>query len=417
MNYVERIVAKQQRQYHKEIYVDYRKQAIIAKLKKHELENMLDWLIASGYTFNKHTTLKALIPPKSYSLTYNDHLIKLSYYDGKKYYWYTTNYHDDTKNLDTPNSFKAFKLMFKKRTGVNLLKAFGRTTQFYKKFCPKPLYYISSRWDKYKWIEGISKEDFVSHYPYTSTLALPDANTAKEVDKYVLPDEEYKYAYYPDSGHVAVYGEFDSHEWIPEIRAFSAQVKLKTAFLANYKAKDHKTILMKESPYSIKDEILYFFNIKAAAPKDSVEHNDAKIFLLKFIGMLEQVNPIIYASYPFAHLAAVIKWRANIKMFKTLREIGYNNVIQVCVDGVIHAGKAVGSKTNKLGELNIEVENAKFIQRGLNQYILKNETFKEVKHVGLDVNIDSGNIMTWLASNKINFIQYIKDHYQIEEKL
>lgn len=417
MNYVERIVAKQQRQYYKEIYVDYRKQAVIAKLKKHELENMLDWLISSGYTCIKHTTLRALIPPKSYSLTYNDHLIKLSCYDGKKYYWYTTNYHDDTKNLDTPNSFKMFKSMFKKRTGINLLKAFGRSTQFYKKFCPKPLYYISTRWEKCKWLQGITKEDFVSHYPYTSTLPLPDANTAKEVDKYVLPDEEYKYAYYPDSGHVAVFGEFDSHEWIPEIKTFSAQVKVKTAFQANYKAKDHKTILMKESNYSIKDEVLHFFNIKAAAPKDSVEHNDAKIFLLKFIGMLEQVNSIVYASYPYAHLAAIIKWRANIKMFKTLREIGYNNVIQVCVDGVIHAGKAIGSKTNNLGELNIEVEDAKFIQRGLNQYILKNETFKEIKHTGLDVNTDSGNIMTWMASNKINFIQYIKDHYEIEEKL
>ena len=419
MDYVEKIIARQRKAYHNKIYVDYRKQAEIIKLKKNELEDRLNWLTESGYRRINHTTLKSKIEPKTYMLCYNDHLIKLSYFDGKKYYWCTTNYHDDTKNLDTPNSFKMFKNMFKKRTGVNLLKAFGRVSQVYKVYCPKPLYYISPGFLKYVWYQNICKEDYSSHYPNAATQSLPDSNTAQVIDEYVKPTEEYKFAFYPDSGHVAVFGEFDSHDWIKEVKVFSASVKIKSAFLPNYDKKEKKTILMKESKYSLKEEIMHFYNIKTRSPKDSVAYNDAKIFLLKFIGMLEQVNPIVYNSYPYAHLAAVIKWRANIKTFNTIKQIGYNKIIQICVDGFIHAGDPIGTDEVYLGSLNTEVKGARFIQRGINQYILENkaEHYRELKHVGLDVNVKSNNISAWVASAKVNFIEYIKSKYEIEELL
>lgn len=418
MNYLQKRDTKLRKQFHSRKYVNYRKEAIISKLYKSELVDRLNWLIESGYTYMKHTTIREHISPKTYMLCYNDHLIKLSYYDGKKYYWCTTNYHDDTKNMDTPNSFKMFKQMFKKRTGVNLLKAFGRTDQFFKTFCPKPLYYISQTWEKYKWHEHICKEDYSSHYPWAATKSLPDANTAKTVNKCIKPTAEYPFAFYPDTGHVAVYNEFDSHDWITEAKTYGAQVHVKTTFKTNYSGKDKKTVLMKASSQSIEKEIMHFYNIKANSPKDSAEYNDSKIFLLKFIGMLEQCNSFIYASYPYAHLAAVIKWRANIKMFKTIREIGHTKVIQVCVDGIIHAGDPIGTDKIDLGILNTEVKEARFIHRGLNQYILTNKElkYKEIKHVGLDINTNSNNITAWLASAKVNFIQYIKDRYPIEEQ-
>lgn len=415
MNYVERIVARQQKQYHNDLYVDYRKVAEVIRLKKRDLEERLDWLIDNGYQYIKHTTLKSKIAPKTYSLSFNDHIIKLSYYDGNKHYWCTTNYHDDTKNVDTPNSFKMFKQMFRRRTGFRLLQAYGRTKQSFKVFCPKPLYYMSYSWQTCKWYYAISKEDYSSHYPWAATGKLPDANTMKEINAYVKPDEEYQFAFYPDTGHVAVYEEFDSHEWIKEIKTYSAAAILDKKFKANYSGSDKKTILMKASSESIEEEIRHFYDIKKNSAKDSTEYHDCKIFLLKFIGMLEQCNSKIYLSYPFAHLASVIKWRANIKMFKTLRTIGYKNILQVCVDGVIHAGEPIGSNKEELGSLNIECTNARFIQRGINQYILKNKVFKEVKHTGLDINVDSDNIMTWMASNKVNFIEYMKKNYQIED--
>ena len=237
-----------------------------------------------------------------------------------------------------------------------------------------------------------------------------------DLNKYVQPDSEYEFAFYPDTGHVAIYGEFDSHNFNSYIKTYSAKVAV-GKFKPDYYGTDTRTILMKRSEHSLKEEILHFYEQKCNSPKNSLEYYDSKIFLLKFIGMLEQCSSKMYSAYPYAHLASVIKWRSNIKMFKTLQQIGFRNVIQVCVDGVIHAGDGVGSVTNKIGELNVEVTDAYFVQRGINQYILKGEKFKEVKHTGLDVNIESNNVMTWLASEKVDFLTYIKKKYVIEELL
>ena len=414
MNYVERIVARQQKEYRQETYINFKK-SIIVKLKKRELEEKLELLDKEGYTIVKHTTMRANFPPKSYSLTYNDHLIKLSYFDGTNFYWCITNYHDDMKNVYTPNSFRTFKNMFKKRTGIKIKEAYGHTEQAFKEFCPKPLYYINPLFDRYLWYSGVSKEDYNSHYPAAALGILPDASTRKEVKGFVLPNSEYEFAFYPDSGNIAVFNEFDTHNYLSYVKTYTAHVK--TRITVNYNAKDTKTILMKRAKHTLDEEMMYFYNIKCTSPKESKEYYDSKIFLLKFIGMLEQVSSKMYASYPFAHLAAVIKWRANIKMFNTLKQIGFRNVIQVCVDGVIHTGTPLGIKTSEIGELNLEATDAFFIQRGINQYIIKNKTFKEVKHTGLDVNVDSDNVMTWMASDKVDFLTYIKKNYVIEELL
>lgn len=174
---------------------------------------------------------------------------------------------------------------------------------------------------------------------------------------------------------------------------------------------------MQEADFTLKDEIMHFYNIKCKADKESNDYHDAKIFLLKFIGMMEQCSSKMYHSYPFAHLAAIIKWRSNIKMFRTLKSICYNNVIQVCVDGVIHVGDPVNDGEFGIGTLNIQISNAKFIQRGINQYILLNSVQREVKHTGLDINTDSDDIRSWQASPRVDFLEFIKQNYIIEELL
>jgi len=414
MNYVERIVARQQKEYKKEKYINF-KDAIISKLNKHELEEKLQWLEENNYEFIKHTTIRGKMGKNTYSMTYNDHLIKLTVFDGTNYYWFSTNYHDDAKNVETPNSFKTFKNLFKKRTGMKMTAAFGKTQQAFKLYCPKPLYYISPLWEKCSWIKGVCKEDYSSHYPASALGILPDSTEQISLDQYVKPNEEYEFAFYPDTGHIAIYNEFDSHDYISYVKTYSAKVS--TKYKTKYEGADKHTILMKRSQYNLVEEIMFYYNIKTSSNKDSEEYHNAKMFLLKFIGSMEQVNSKLYASHPYAHIAAVIKWRANIKMFNTIKNIGFRNVVQVCVDGIIHVGEPVGSNNTGIGELITETTNAKFIQRGINQYILKGDNFREIKHTGLDVNIESENIATWMASPKIDFLTYIKNNYNIEELL
>lgn len=414
---LDRIIAKQQKEYHNKKYINFRIEANKDRLTKDELETKLDTIIDKGYKYIEPTTKRARMPENSYSLTYNDRIIKLAIYDGKDYYWFTTDYRDDNKNKDTGSPFSDFKKRFKERTNSDLKSEFGATEQWFKVCCPQPLYYQSPLWAKETYINKVVKEDFSSHYPSNAISDLPDAKTAVKVDHYVEPNEEYPFAFYIKSGHIAVYNEFNSRNYIKEVKLFSARISKKREYDTNYelpKAKD-ETILMKKAKLNIKPEIEYYYNLKNNSKKDSQEYKDAKLFILKFIGMMEQCNKVIYKSYPFAHLAAVIKWRANIKTFSILKKIGYDKVIQVCVDGFIHRGKPQGGNVKALGNLITEFDNAKFIQKGINQYILEQDGIIERKTAGFDIDTESNDITDWKASSKVKFISYIKSKYKIKE--
>ena len=99
-------------------------------------------------------------------------------------------------------------------------------------------------------------------------------------------------------------------------------------------------------------ELRKHYDIKNTFDKNTDEYKKAKLVLNKFIGMFEMNYESGYKTAPYAHLAAVIKWRANIKMFNLINKIGEENIIQVIVDGIIHKGNAVGSKEKQLGNLS-----------------------------------------------------------------
>lgn len=416
MSLLEQLIKKWQKEGHDRRYVYYRKEALKEKLTKSDLEAKLNELSHHGYTQIPHSTTRSKIKPMTYSLCYNERHITLSTYDGEKYHWYTTDYHDDTKNKDTGSPFSQFKADFLNRTNKTMKEAFGATEQSMKICCPQPLYYQSPFYAKEMWIKHVKKEDFSSHYPSNALGYLPDASTAKEVKGRVKPDETYRFAFYVKSGHVAEYDRFDSHDYMNAISIYSASTKKGKDFPTNYSIadKDEVTILMKASKYNIDPEMQAAYNKKNNSSKDSDEYKQAKLFMLKFIGMMEQCNPILYKSYPYAHIAAVIKWRANIKTFNTLKAIGEDKVIQVCVDGFIHKGKIQGGKEKALGNLITEFDDAQFIQRGINQYIIKQDDKVEKRTAGLDLNTDLDNINRWEASPKVRFLDYMLSKYEME---
>lgn len=408
MNYIQEIIKKQQENYHNKYYINFRKEAIKGKLTKAQFEEKFKYLYDNNYEQVQHTTIRKEMPAGTFSLTSNDYYFYLTLYDGKNYYWYTCNYRDDNKNVKSGSPFSKFSKLFKAKTNMTLKAAFGASKQEFKTLVPSPLYYINEMMPKYTWINHVSKEDFSSHYPSVAIYDLPDANTAITVKGYQKPNEEYKFAFYPDSGHIEIFGEFNTRDYMLPLKLFTAKA-IRKEYITHYDLnikKESKTILMKASKYTLKEEIEYFYSIKNNSIKDSEEYKQAKLFLLKFIGMMEQCSAKLYGSYPFAHLAAVIKWRANIKMFNYLEKIGYENIIQICVDGIIHTGKTIGVDEKKLGNLVKEVVDAKFIQRGINQYIIKNKETEERRFAGFDVDTDK-NIEDWKASSKVNFKKYI----------
>lgn len=412
MTLLDKLIKQQQEEYHRKLYVYFRKEAGKKKLKQQEFKDKVDELISSGYRQIHKTTLRKYWKPKTFSLAMDNHKLSLCLFDGKEYSYYFTNYKDDSKNKDTGNPMPAFKKEFKDRTSKSLIEVFGKSEHNMKICVPKFIDYKSDYFVDYTWYDGVSKEDFSSHFPSQCMGILPTANDMIEIDEYKKPSAEYPFAFYPESGHIAIYGEFDTHDY-KAMRYFEGSGKDRL-FKPDYDKEESKTILMKAAEYTMAPEIQSAYDRKNAAVKGTQEYKDSKLFLLKFIGQFEQNSKMFYDSLPFAHIAAVVKWRANIKMIELIKKIGPEHIIQICVDGIIHNGEIQGVKEKKLGNLITEYENARFIQRGFNQYIITDGVKEDRIHSGLDIDIDK-DIIQWKASPKMNFIKYIKDNYKIDE--
>ena len=402
----------QRKQHQAKKYVNFKKEADKEKLMHKDFIKLIKELIDKGYTKIPVTTVREKWVNNSFTVAQRHSVVTLMIRENNKFKFYYSDIKDE-KNRSSHNPMPAFKANFKARTGKTLKQAFGATKQELKVCVPQPLYYQSPLWPKRAVITNVCKEDYSSHYPSCAIEVLPDANTAIVVNKYEKPTEEYQFAFYPETGHMAVYNEFDTHDYYKMQYIYGANEGYRRVFKTHYEQKETKTILMKASS-EVLEELQDAYIIKNSSVKDSDEYLDAKLLMNKFLGQFEQNNPDYYLNSPFAHLAATIKWRANIKMFNLIRRIGDLNIIQVCVDGLLHKGEAIGNKEKTLGNLICEESGAKLVQRGINQYIVFGE--KTIRcHAGLDINIESDDITSWDASEKVIFADYIKTLIEVEE--
>lgn len=401
-------------EWEREHYVYFRKEAVKHKLHQADFEKEITRLLGAGYTQMGKTTLRSSFRGKTFTLAMDGHKMSMCWKEGRKYHYAFTNYKDDRKNDDAENPFPSFSKAFRERTGKTLKEAFGATDMSMKICVPQPLYYKSPQYADYAWIDGVCKSDFSSHYPSQAILPMPNAGDRLECEGTVKPNERYPFAFYVKSGHMAILDEFDTHD-CKGMRAFEAAMDESRTYRPHYDIDPDEdiTVLMGRADETMEREIRDVYLKKANAVKGSEEYKRHKLLLLKFIGMFQQNNPKQYASHPFAHIAATTIWRANMKMLRTLKEIGFCNVIQVCVDGVIYRGKPVGSAEKSLGSLVLEYSGARFISRGLNQYIIQGGGKEDRAHAGLDANIDKG-IMEWEATPRKQFKKYMMDRYHFD---
>ena len=410
--YLDKLIARQKEEYHNKRYINFRKEADKDKLTHDSFIEKINKLKGENFEQMPITTIRENMPAKTFTVGFKHRCATLAVFDGQSYSFYYSDVKDE-KNKITKNPMPQFKLDFLKRTGKTFKEAFGRTEQYFKVCVPQPIYYQSPLFGRDVIIKNVCKEDFSSHYPSCAVGKLPDASTMKIVNKYVLPDEEYEFAFYLDTGNVAVYNEFDSHDWIYMQQSFGAEESKDRKYKTDYLGREKTTVLMKAAKERIV-ELEVYYKQKNQFQSDTPEYEQAKLFLNKFLGMFEQNNLTAYDRLPFAHLAAVIKWRANIKMYRLIRQIGIDKIIQVCVDGLLHTGPAFGQLEKKLGNLICEEENAKLIQKGINQYIVYGKMIHKC-HAGLDLNIESDNIKDWKASEKVKFIEYLKTLVEVED--
>ncbi|MBO7734339.1 MAG: hypothetical protein J6S67_17370 [Methanobrevibacter sp.] len=252
------------------------------------------------------------------------------------------------KALKRNPALKLVKNKFEELNGGTFRKAFGLSDEAILRCVPKQFY-----WTCGTPYQGIaSSVDFSSHYPAKLCGLLPDAHKSVKMSGTIPPSKEYPFAFYVKSGHMAIYNELDTHNWLFTKFDKSVLFRLKTHrkkyddrfYEVGYK--DDETILMKASKYTLTDVMQYFYNIKETYAHDTKEYEEAKIVLNASIGQMHRLD---YSRDKYAHLAAVVIARANQEILEMVHKIK-EDIIQVQVDGIIYKGnKEYGIHKTYLG--------------------------------------------------------------------
>lgn len=328
---------------------------------------------------SEHYTIRSLYKDGSWLKIKKGYCYHIYAYENGSYCHYWTNYMDDSKNYGQhkentgKQAISKVKSMFEENNKVTLKKAFGYCPLDIKLVnSPKQFYYTNDKMmNPNRDILSVSMVDFTSHYPSCTQGKLPDWHTAVSFKGTVAPTEEYPFAFYIKSGHVAEYKVFDSHEWVSNRlydRLFVFQDEYKGKKLVHKQQHpmlpldEDETILCKASEYELGSIYAELF----AKRKDNEEFKNA---MNKSIGYMATST---YKTFRLAHVRAIILGRANAKMLKVVDKIGVRNIIQVCVDGAAYIGqREIGDDAKYLGNLHQEFRGAIGRFRSLNCYIIK----------------------------------------------
>lgn len=368
-------------------YINWKKEAEEIELDTIEYNKKLQEVrekLTRVKCINGGKTLRQNFPNNSYDeyvpVKYRKKQYRIYCYIDGKYFIYKSHRFGKTINKKSENNpYDLVVERFKERTELGLesmYNAFGTVPYEYRKCVPTPLcyynpLYLSNSPDFLNIIYDVGSIDGCSQYPTALCDLLPDAKKSIKVEGTVKPTEEYPFAFYLKSGHVAVYNEFDSHSW--ENHTWGKIIyRHKTESI---KEEEDITVLMKASLYNFKEEMEYFFNIKEEYPKDSIEREDAKLVMNAFIGNMWMSNESSYRRRPYAHIVAVAQARALQRMLNQLDRIHFMDVVHICVDGIIYAGNShygeLGVKERKLGNFEQEFTGAEMVLRQYNTYIVK----------------------------------------------
>lgn len=344
---------------------------------------------------SKTKTDRGVFTNKTYKLAKNRHYMTIYLYSETTNRWFTagynvitTNWQADDKNekeRKSRNSIVLVKKKFEELNNISMHKAFGMTDDKFKRCIPKSIFYTNPAYFN-RIIDCVSSVDFTSQFPANICGRLPNSKTSVAFEGRVEPTEEYPFAFYLGSGHVAEYGVFDTHDW-----TLSPLFQCLFRFNDNngdgfkiIRESEEYTVLMKASDYQLTDVYKYYFKLRH-------DNEDAKAVMNQSIGWMHTNK---YEEYKYAHLAAIAIARSNNKIIELVKKIKMTWVIQIAVDGIIYIGDEIyGSDKKELGELYQEITGARFKIVSLNRYMFKKDNkILKVKHASVNYWRDGGKI-------------------------
>lgn len=235
---------------------------------------------------------------------------------------------------------------FKARSGVSLRVAFGYVSKDdFDGMCPTASMVQSERY-RCKTVRHAFKADISSAYPYELTKVLPDAHDSLTLAGRVRPTEEFPFAFYLKSYNIAVFGEFDSHDW--ESTGFGYFQK---RMIHDCPDSEEVTVLMRASKYSLKETFTELYNGRS-------EHTENKIVMNAFIGYLHSKKLFPCKGLFMGHIAAVTIARLCDRIYKAANTlIAEGNVpLMTMTDSIAWFGKpsSIAENAKYLGSFSYE---------------------------------------------------------------
>ena len=392
--------------YHQLNYIYWRYEASFIKLSQTDFKNKY-FELRKNRSIIKYTTIRDTYSNETVFAMKTDGNYKMIFLKEKgKYVIYSTNDFDNSKNslemYQGSKSIKKFKDKFEQDNNISLYKAFGTVEEDFKRCVPKQFYYLNKNYLNKELVA--SSLDACSQYPSSMCGRLPDSHTMIEMKGRVEPNKEYPFAFYK-SGHVAEYNVFDTHNWTlnPYFNRLFRFGKEKWS-IEPCIDEEEVTYLMKASDYTFDDTWQYFYDKRGF-------DTEAKLVMNSAIGMMHTHK---YDKYKYAHLVAVAIARGNQKILDMCERIGYKNIIQICVDGILYIGREYGVDYKKLGVFNQEFTNCELKVSNFNKYIaMKDGKCIKAKHGNCNVNVIPDEQITnldeqynWVFINPLEGVEY-----------
>lgn len=372
-------------------YIYWKREATSKKCTFNEFNEIKDRLEKDGKKI-EYSTKRENYDNLCYSIVnsrkYNSKNIYL--YENGKYYVFYTNKIDDNKNK-RPEAIGKFAIQtvnakFLADNKITLKKAFGYVDEEFKRCVPK----IFSWSDPHSYDKIIvsSSVDFSSHWPYNAQGKLPDAHNMVKYEGTVKPTEEYPFAFYLKSGHVAEYNRFDSHDWV--------KLRLEAAMFRHTKHEDEFpqnqylppeediTVLMKSSDYELGKYYEEFYNLRKT-------NKNAKLYANASLGYMHTKS---YKNFRLSHIVAIVLGRAQAKTIEAMEKIGEQYVIHAVVDGFVYRGSyQIGEDEKYFGNLHQEWVGKPIKIHKTNCYIvMDNDKCIKVKHGSYECYKDGSDI-------------------------
>lgn len=258
---------------------------------------------------------------------------------------------------------------------------------------------------------GLWKADVKSAYPACACGKLPDLHNSKLVKGRIDPSKEWPIVFYLKSHHIAEYEKFDTH--VDMYHYLYRNFRSKKKNITKYKKEDsicfidvndddEISLCCQYSPYTLKEEFEYFYNLKEQS--EGKEKEAAKgvmnfsIGTFDFVKMDDDKKKVAPSKYKyFGHLRAVILARHNHKMIEYYDEIKKKNMEFVCIqtDSLMWRGKesidSAITDAKNMGELNLEIKNGKGYIHGCGCYWVEDDKNFVEKHQGF---VDWGDPQT-----------------------